>query len=241
MPPIGAHRGEGRDDRRVLRGGERGAMIPARNRKELSAAGAIKTSRWPRTSRRQERIEGVLRRRQPTLTVVLEDVHDPHNASAVLRSCDAVGVLDVHLVYVREEPPRSSFGRTTSASASKWIRTHFHDSIEACYAVLRGQGFRILATAVQPESHDLYALDLTAPTAVVFGNETRGVSAEAIAGADGTVFIPMQGMVESLNISVACAVTLYEAMRQRRERGMYDTPQLEPGELAALREEWLRK
>ena len=216
-------------------------MIPARNRKELSAASAAKMSMWPRTPRRQERIAHVLRRRQTTLTVVLEDVHDPHNASAVLRSCDAVGVLDVHLVYVHEESPRTSFGRTTSASAAKWIRTRFHDSIEDCYANLRADGFSIWATALQPESQDLYALDLNRPTALVFGNEMRGVSGAAIAGADGTLFIPMQGMVESLNISVACAVSLYEAMRQRRASGMYDAPQLEQEQLAALEAEWLRR
>jgi len=175
------------------------------------------------------------------LTVVLEDVHDPHNASAVLRSCDAVGVLDVHLVYVHDDPPRKSFGRATSASAAKWIRTRFHESIEACYAHLRSEGFTIWATALEPESRELYGLDLTDPTALVFGNEMRGVSEAAIAGADGTVFIPMQGMVESLNISVACAVSLYEAMRQRRAAGMYETPQLAPEALMALRDEWLKK
>jgi tRNA (guanosine-2'-O-)-methyltransferase len=216
-------------------------MVHARNRKELPADGATKTSKWPRTSRRQERIESVLARRQTSLTVVLEDVHDPHNASAVLRSCDAVGVLDVHLVYVHEEPPRTSFGRTTSASAAKWIRTHFHDSIEQCYEHLREEGFSIWATALQPESRDLYSLPLSDPTALVFGNEMRGVSEAAIAKADGTVFIPMQGMVESLNISVACAVSLYEAMRQRIAAGLYDSPALESEALVSLRDEWLRK
>lgn len=218
-------------------------MVRARNRKdpEISALGAAKTSKWPRTSRRQERIESVLERRQPTLTVVLEDVHDPHNASAVLRSCDAVGIIDVHLVYVNEQPPRKSFGRSTSASAAKWIRLHEHESIEACYASLREQGFFIAATALEPDSRDFYALDLTQPTALVFGNEMRGASEAAIAGADCTVYIPMQGMVESLNISVSCAVTLYEAMRQRAAAGMYDQPQLEEAERSDLRNEWLRK
>lgn len=218
-------------------------MVRARNRKDpsLSSVGAVKTSKWPRTSRRQERIESVLARRQPSLTVVLEDVHDPHNASAVLRSCDAVGVLDVHLVYVNEEPPRKSFGRSTSASAAKWIRLHQHESIEACYAVLREQGFTIAATALETDSKDFYSTDLTRPTALVFGNEMRGVSEAAIAGADMTVYIPMQGMVESLNISVSCAVTLYEAMRQRAAAGMYETPQLSESEMNAIRDEWLKK
>lgn len=200
-----------------------------------------KTSKWPRTSRRQERIEGVLLRRQPTLTVVLEDVHDPHNASAVLRSCDGVGIMDVHLVYVNEEPPRKSFGRSTSGSAAKWIRIHQHDSIEACYAYLREHGFTIAATALEPDSHDFYSLDLTEPTALVFGNEMRGVSEAGVSGADMTVYIPMQGMVESLNISVSCAVSLYEAMRQRMVAGMYETPQLGEAERVAIRDEWLTK
>jgi tRNA (guanosine-2'-O-)-methyltransferase len=218
-------------------------MVRPRNRKDkdLSSIGATKSSKWPRTSRRQERIEGVLQRRQQTLTVVLEDVHDPHNASAVLRSCDAVGVLDVHLVYVHEEPPRKSVGRSTSASAAKWTRMHIHDSIEACYAQLREQGFTIAATALEPDSRDFYSLDLTQPTALVFGNEMRGVSPEAVSGADCTVYIPMQGMVESLNISVSCAVTLYEAMRQRMAAGLYDEPQLEEAVLEGLRDDWLRK
>lgn len=218
-------------------------MVRARNRKDasMSELSQGKTSKWPRTSRRQERIEDVLQRRQPTLTVVLEDVHDPHNASAVLRSCDGVGVLDVHLVYVTEEPPRKSFGRSTSGSAAKWIRLHEHESIEACYAVLREQGFTIAATALEPDSRDFYSVDLTQPTALVFGNEMRGVSEAGIADADMTVYIPMQGMVESLNISVSCAVTLYEAMRQRAAAGMYDAPQISEAERAAIRDEWLRK
>jgi tRNA (guanosine-2'-O-)-methyltransferase len=218
-------------------------MVRARNWNEIDppSDGAEKTSKWPRTSRRQERIESVLRRRQTSLTVVLEDVHDPHNASAVLRSCDAVGVLDVHLVYVQEEFPRKSFGRSTSASAAKWIRIHEHNTIEECYHHLREQGFRIAATALEPESSDLYELDFTLPTALVFGNEMRGVSAEGIRGADCTVYIPMQGMVESLNISVSCAVALYEAMRQRQRVGMYDEAELGPDELVHVRDEWLRK
>jgi tRNA (guanosine-2'-O-)-methyltransferase len=212
----------------------------ARDRQEAQLS-PCKTTRYPRTSRRQERVNAVLRARQSTLTVVLEDVHDAHNASAVLRSCDAVGVLDVHLVYRHEEPPRHAFHRTTSASAAKWVRTHFHESIAECYGELRKAGFGIFATALRDGTTDLYDLDLAVPVALVFGNEHRGVTDEAIALADGTVSIPMHGMVESLNISVACAVSLFEAMRQRRSRGMYDAPQLDTSELDQLAHEWLRK
>ena len=214
--------------------------VPAVDRNALDPA-TMSYGDAGRTNRRHQRIKAVLARRQTSLTVVLEDVHDPHNASAVLRSCDAVGILDVHLVYVHQEPPRQSFGRATSASAAKWIRLHAWDSVEACYAQLRGEGFTILATALDSRSRDVYDVDLVQPTALVFGNEKRGVSPEAVAGADGTIYIPMQGMVESLNISVACAVTLYEAMRQRLVAGAYDAPSLDDAELARLEADWLRR
>lgn len=201
----------------------------------------VKTTRYPRTEQRQARVRTVLEQRQPGLTVVLEDVHDPHNASAVLRSCDATGVLDVHLVYVHETPPTKAFHRTTSASAAKWVRTHFHESVDACFEVLRGEGKSIWATSLGETSHDLYGLDLAAPSALVFGNEHRGVSQRVLDLADGSVAIPMHGMVESLNISVACAVSLFEAMRQRRRQGMYDAPQLDAETLLELEHTWLRK
>ncbi len=219
-------------------GGGKGAAV---DRRELAKGQPPKASRWPRTERRRERVAGVLARRQPDLTVVLENVHDPHNVSAVLRSCDAVGVLTVHVVYSIEEAPAGAFARTTSASAAKWIDVRRHPSVADCYAVLRAEGIAVLATAVGPESAELYATDLARPTALVFGNELRGVSPEAQAAADGLVAIPMLGMVESLNISVACAVSLYEALRQRREAGAYDRPKLEAERLSALEEEWLRR
>jgi tRNA (guanosine-2'-O-)-methyltransferase len=212
-----------------------------RNQLTFNPEDDVKSSKYPRTTRRQERVRQVLARRQSTLTVVLEDVHDPHNVSAALRSCDAVGILDVHLVYVDEEAPRKSFNRTTTSSAAKWVRTHFHESIEDCFAELRQGGLRILATALREDTFDIYRVDLTAPVAMVFGNEQRGVSDRAVELADGTVGIPMQGMVESLNISVACAVSLYEAMRQRREAGMYAEPQLSLDELETLEAEWIRR
>jgi len=201
----------------------------------------IKTSKWPRTTRRQERIEAVLGRRQSTLTVVLEDVHDPWNASAVLRSCDAVGVMEVHLVYVKDPPPRKAFDRKTSGSAAKWISLRRHESIEACYEVLRARGFRILVAALRADSHDLYDVDFRQPTALVLANEMRGVSEVAGKLADGAYLIPMHGMVESLNISVACGVSLYEALRQRRKAGMYARSSLDNETLSRLQEEWLNK
>ncbi len=196
---------------------------------------------WPRSTERVARLEQVLSRRQPDLTVVLEDVHDPHNAAAVLRSCDAAGVLGIHAVYAAEPPPKKRLSRTSSSSASKWVGVERHDTIDACYAELRQQGMQIVATALTDESVDLYSVDFTRPTAIVMGNEHRGLTAHAIASADITVRIPMAGMVESLNISVAAAVSLFEAARQRREAGMYDTRQLSDAEYERVLADWLRR
>jgi tRNA (guanosine-2'-O-)-methyltransferase len=216
-------------------------VISGRSENVNQMVDTVESGQVPRTSRRLARVEFVLARRQPTLTVVLEDVHDPHNVSAVLRSCDAVGVLDVHVVYVHETPPAKAFHRKTSASAAKWVKVHFHESIEVCFEQLRAQGITILATTLADNAGAIYEQDLTRPTALVFGNEHRGVSRKATELADGLIAIPMQGMVESLNISVACAVSLYEAMRQRRVAGMYDRPQLDAATYDRLHHEWLRK
>lgn len=210
------------------------------DRRQLARETVGKTSKWPPTERRQRRFDAVLRKRQPDLTVVLENVHDPHNVAAVLRSCDAVGVLHVHLVYTIESPP-PVFARQTSASAAKWIDWTMHESIPACYEALRSQGLHVVATAWSESSEDLYEIDLTNPTALVFGNEMRGVSEEATQLADRLLVIPMVGMVQSLNISVACAVTLYEAFRQRRSQGMYDHPRLDDKVHRQLFEDWLRR
>ncbi|MCM8748671.1 RNA methyltransferase [Thermomicrobiaceae bacterium CFH 74404] len=195
----------------------------------------------PITERRLQRMREVLARRQPDLAVVLENVHDPHNVSAVLRSCDAAGVLAVHLVYTVEEFPELS--ENVSGSALRWLDIVVHPSIEACYRALRSQGMTVYATYLgdPANSHDLYELDLTRPTAFVFGNEQRGVSEEALAAADGNVVVPMMGMVRSLNISVACAVSLYEAVRQRRLAGQYCRPKLSEAERRARLRRWLER
>jgi tRNA (guanosine-2'-O-)-methyltransferase len=165
------------------------------------------------TERRREKILRVLRSRTPDLTLVMEDIHDPHNVSAVLRSADAVGILEVQLLYCNEEFPK--LGKKSSASAVKWVRRRKFSSVRECYETLRGEGFRIYATHLGKRSRSLYDLDLGGKIALVFGNEHRGVSAEAAELADENFQIPMVGMIESLNVSVACAVSLYEVFRQR--------------------------
>jgi tRNA (guanosine-2'-O-)-methyltransferase len=192
-----------------------------------------------KSDRRCARIRAVLERRQPDLTVVLENIHDPHNVSAVLRSCDAAGVLQVELLYTVEKFPK--IGRKSSSSANKWLARRNHRSVEECFATLRGDGYRILATHLTGDAVHLYECDLTSPTALVFGNEHRGVSEEAARLADANIRIPMMGIIQSLNVSVACAVALFEALRQRQVRGMYDAPRLDVALLEKLYQEWIER
>lgn len=189
------------------------------------------------TPQREAKIQAVLATKQPTLTLVLENVHDPHNMSAVLRSCDAVGIIDVCVVYHSgQEFPE--LGKKSSASARKWVDVRVFASVAECYEALRSEGRKIYTTHLGQDSVSLYELNLVQPVALVFGNEHTGVSDEAVSLADGNFLIPQVGMIQSLNISVACAVTVYEAFRQRNAAGMYAEPQLSEAEFAAKLEDW---
>ncbi len=172
---------------------------------------------------RLERIRQVASQRQMDLAVCLENVHDPHNISAVIRTCDAVGIADVYILYsapqLRDQP--FAAGKKSSAGSRRWVRTHLFRETEACFAHLRQRYDRIYCTWIDDHSQNLYDLDLTTSTVLVFGNEHDGISAQARALSDGSYRIPMVGMVRSLNISVACAVSLYEALRQRDAAGLY--------------------
>ncbi len=192
-----------------------------------------------RTERRITRLREAILRRQPDLHVVLENVHDPHNVSAVVRTCDAVGVDTIHLLYYRESFPQLE--TTSSSGAAKWANLVRHTSVDDCFRTLRSAGCRIYATSLTDTSESLFEADLTTPVALVFGNEHRGVSNEAVLAADGAIEIPMVGLIQSLNISVACAVTLYEAMRQRLERGMYDRSALSDVEVERRLTEWSKR
>jgi tRNA (guanosine-2'-O-)-methyltransferase len=193
-----------------------------------------------RTEARTAKIIRVLEKRQLDLTVVLENVHDPHNVSAVLRTCDSVGIFEVYLVY-HSGQKFPDLSKRSSASAVKWVNLNFYDNIQDCYSTLKGKGFKIYTTALTKESVSIYSLDLTQKVALVFGNEHTGVSDEAVMLADGNFKIPQVGMVESLNISVACAVSLYEAFRQRFSKGMYDIPQITGEYFQEIFQIWLRK
>ncbi len=193
-----------------------------------------------RTDRRVARIKEILAKRQPSLTVVLENINDPHNLSACVRSCDAVGVDEIHLVYYGGQPfPK--LGKSSSASARKWVGQKHYRSVRECFGQLRAEGKKIFTTHIGTDSVSLFDLDLTQPVALVFGNEHDGVSPEAVELADGNFLVPQAGMIQSLNISVACAVSLYEAMRQRLDAGFYGKRQLDEAEFEARLEEWLLK
>ncbi|MFZ4621738.1 MAG: TrmH family RNA methyltransferase [Bacteroidota bacterium] len=192
-----------------------------------------------RLERRKNKVFKVLEQRQPDLTVVMEDIHDPHNVSAMLRSADAVGIMGVNLVYTTAKYPK--IGSKSSSSANKWISRRKFPSITECYGQLKKEGYQILATKLDENAKQLYDFDLTKPTAFVFGNEHAGVTDEAASLADATVYIPMMGMIQSLNVSVACAVTIYEALRQRMLKGYYEQSRFGQKELEQLKEEWLKK
>jgi tRNA (guanosine-2'-O-)-methyltransferase len=188
---------------------------------------------------RYRRFLATLARRQPDLTVVMENLHDPFNLSAVLRTCDAVGIGTVHLLYYREEPPRIVKG--VSSSAQKWLHLPRHRSVEEAFKALRAASLRVYATGEGEEALTPAEVDFTQPTAILLGNENRGVSPEALAQADGVIYIPMRGMVQSLNVTVTAGMILAEAQRQREEAGFYDAPRLPEPEWRALLERWLKR
>jgi tRNA (guanosine-2'-O-)-methyltransferase len=173
------------------------------------------------TPERKEKLLAVLSRRQPDLTVVLENVFDPHNISAVMRTCDAVGVQEVYILTTKI-PRHKKWGAKSSSSAANWLTVHQFDNEEACFKQLRERYKTILTTHLSSDAVGLYELELTQPVALVFGNEHAGVSEEVRALADGNFIIPQAGIIRSLNISVACAVTLYEAYRQKQLAGHYN-------------------
>ena len=188
-----------------------------------------------RTIKRIEKIKAVVSKRQPSLKIILENIHDPHNVSAIFRTCDAAGIPKVSLLYNIESFPK--IGKKSSASAFKWIEREKFKSVEVCYKQLRSEGYNIYASSISEGAKDLYEIDFTEKSAIVMGNEHRGVSKEAEDLADEKFYIPMYGMVQSLNVSVSAAITIYEALRQRTAKGMFDKSELNKEQI----EEWINK
>jgi tRNA (guanosine-2'-O-)-methyltransferase len=187
------------------------------------------------TPERFHRLRAALVRRQPDLTVLMDRVHKSHNFSAILRSCDAVGVLEAHVVA-----PEGAVAvhRATSAGTKKWVGVRAHPSVGDAVRELKAAGFRLLAAHPSATAKTYRDVDYTAPTAVILGAELHGVSAEALELADQHVTIPMVGLVHSLNVSVATALILFEAERQRTAAGMYERSRLSPAEFERRLFEW---
>lgn len=194
---------------------------------------------YTRTDKRIQKIKWVLSKRQPSLQIVIENIFDPHNVSAIFRTCDAAGIPLVSLIYNIEKFPK--IGKKSSASAYKWIERNKYKSVEECYKKLKEAKYNIYASSLDPDSQSLYEIDFTKKSAIVLGNEHRGLSKEAGELADKKFYIPMFGMVQSLNVSVSAAISVYEALRQRLKNGMYDESELKAVEFKTLVEEWSKK
>lgn len=195
------------------------------------------SSRMP-TPERIEKVERVLSSRQADLRVVLEGVTIAHNASAVIRTCDAAGVL--YLDLVSPNPELLRFNEAISTRADKWLEIGVHPTPAECFEPLKRAGFEIVATHLQKDAVPYTEVDLARPVALVFGSESEGISDESLAFADKVVRIPMLGMVQSLNLSVSVAVMLYEALRQRAAKSYLDRSKLAADEFDRLRKRWLR-
>jgi tRNA (guanosine-2'-O-)-methyltransferase len=189
------------------------------------------------TPERHQRLNQVLDKRQNDLTVVLENVFDPHNISAVMRTCDAVGIQKIHVLNTRMGVHKK-WGAKSSSSAAKWLTIQQHTDAVHCFATLRKQYDLILTTHLSSDAVSLYDIDFTQSIALVFGNEHDGVSAEIREKADGNFIIPQVGIIRSLNISVACAVSLYEAFRQKQAAGHYQNVKLPLEEYERLKQTW---
>lgn len=168
---------------------------------------------------RYQRIQTVLKARQADLTLCLEEVHKPNNVSAIIRTADAVGVHKVHAVWPSEQMRTLAH---TSAGARNWVEVDTHQNIDSAVGELKNQGMQILATNLSDSAVDFREIDYTKPTAIILGGEKHGISKHALELADQDIIIPMVGMVQSLNVSVASALILFEAQRQRQQAGMYD-------------------
>ncbi len=196
-----------------------------------------KTEENTMTDERRAKIERVLNHRQHDLTLVLANIHDPHNVSAIYRSADAFGVNQVHLYYTDTAFP--TLAKKTSASARKWVDTVRHNSKESLLETLKD--YNLLATACTPISKTMYAYDLAKPTAIIMGNEHSGVPEELLQHVNGEIYIPMFGMIQSFNVSVAAALLLGEASRQRQAAGFYENSRMPKEMYEAKLEDWLER
>ena len=187
------------------------------------------------TPERYDRIRQTLDKRQPDLTVITDEVYKPHNLSAIARTCDAVGIPQIHCVW-----PNDSYRLRTASTAGSadWIDVCTHPDITTGIQELQNQGMTVVAAHLTDRAIDYRDYDFTQPTALLMGTEKEGVSDEASAAADEHLIIPMHGMVQSFNVSVAAAIILNEASFQRQQAGMYDDSRLPQEWYERLLFEW---
>jgi len=205
------------------------------------------------TPKRLAKLSKVIAHRQNNITVILEDVHDAHNIAATMRSCDSIGINELYIIFtdavryckIGKNNPMATIlddvSKKISGHAKKWLNIHYFESTEACFRAVRKKYQHIYTTHLSADAKSLYDLKLTQSVALVFGNESSGVSAAALKLSDGNFIIPQVGMTQSLNISVACAVSLYEAYRQRKVAGLYDTPSFNANEQQLLLHDWSQR
>lgn len=189
------------------------------------------------TKERIEKVKHVLSLRQADLHIVLEEVTNTHNASAVVRTCDAAGIMYVDIISAGEEP--FPINEAISTRAEKWLHFSYYSSASECFGRLKQKGFKIAATYLGEEALPYTSLDYTQPLAVVFGNESEGISEQARNLADYKIRIPMKGMAQSLNLSVSVGIILYEALKQRTEARYHNAGRLTPKEFKSFMKAWL--
>jgi len=176
------------------------------------------------TDKRRSKLAAVAALRQ-SMTVILENVHDRHNIGAVMRTCDAVGIQEIFILNTEKHLQEKALEdvKSTSTGVRKWLDVRYFEEVDVCMQEVRKKYDKILGTHLSSDSKDLHQLDLTQKVALLFGNEHDGISQSALKYCDGNFTIPQYGLVGSLNISVACAVSLYEACRQRKEADLYNS------------------
>lgn len=187
------------------------------------------------TEKRARKIKAILEKKQKDLQVFSDNVTNQHNFSAIMRTCDAVGVLYLYYRYLGNE---EIINEDITMGSHKWIIHEEIDDIDSFFQKKKDEGFQIIATYLSDDSIHFRKVDYTKPTLIVVGNEINGVSEEVLKYADKKIIIPMYGMAQSLNVSVATGVILYEAQRQREEKGMYEKPTLTSEEMENILKKW---
>ena len=184
------------------------------------------------TPQRFEKIKKVLAKRQPDITIVLDKVHKPHNLAAIIRSCDAVGVGNI--IGVSSNKEKININLKSASGSNNWIKLQIHESIKTLLKTLKEKNMKIFIANNNNKSTDFRNVNFTEPCAIILGSELSGISDEATNFSNQEIMIPMCGMVESLNVSVASAIILYEVQRQRKEAGLYNHLRLTNNEYKKL-------